>query len=162
MRNTFLRLASACVIASACVVARGATRPGEFGDRSPSVIYDANTGRLSLERGWKGQAATIEIISASHQFIGPQPEFIRPPFDVFSESKIFMLRGGTCIPDGLDFGTVLPAGLSQEFLLGDLSIAGSGCGPWESTYRDLIYVPEPTFLAGESILLLLAIRRRIS
>lgn len=154
-RFTFLSVALTALL---CIGANAATRPGGFGDSSPSVIYDVTTGRLSLEDGWLRQASAIEISSASGRFVGPKPEFIGQPFDVFSESKIFMLRPGVCIPDGLDFGAMLPVGLSQEFLLDDLTISSSGCGPWETSY-DLIYVPEPMVPLGEFALLLLAGRR---
>ena len=44
----------------------------------------------------------------------------------------------------LSFGNVAQAGLSEEFVLGDLTVIGSLAGGGDLGNVDLVYVPEPT------------------
>ena len=61
------------------------------------------------------------------------------------------LRAGDAADQGLDFdqgslsfGNVGQAGLSEEFVLGDLNVIGSLAGGGDLGEVDLVYVPEPT------------------
>ena len=55
----------------------------------------------------------------------------------------------------LSFGNVAQTGLSQEFVLNDLTVVGSLAGGGDLGNVDLIYVPEPTtaVLLGTGLLL---------
>ena len=127
---------------------------GVLGDRLPSLIYAADTGRLSLEPGFGGVTVQIEIGSDTRLFLGPQPDYVIPPFDMFGPNKLYLLRING-VPDAMDFGPILPAGLSKELVLNDLTALGTSRGPSTAGF-DLIYiVPEPNSILEPTACLML-------
>lgn len=62
------------------------------------------------------KVTTIEIKSAGSMFGAAVPGMFVPPFDVASATKLFKLT--TAGVSSLDFGKILPAGLSGDALSG--------------------------------------------
>jgi len=129
------------------------------------VVYDPADGHLWMN-GNGLKVTTFELKSAGAKFI---PENVpagtfSPPFDVARPAKLFKLSTGGM--DGVDFGNVLPAGLTFEAVMQDLNVNGSilprgylveapGGGPY-------LYGPEPSSFAliGCGLLGLLGLRRK--
>ncbi len=85
------------------------------------VTYDANDGSLRIESS--NLVTTLEIVSASGIFTGEPGRNLRGTFDQDEDNRIFKLE-----PVGftdVSFGPVAEAGLSPEFIRGDLTINGS-------------------------------------
>ena len=95
------------------------------------IDYNSSTGHVRVEAN-PSALSTLEIKSDSGLFLGPRhPIFDQNVFNVFHLEKLFILDfsgpefdigGGINV---LDLGEILPPGLTQEALEGDLSIRGS-------------------------------------
>ena len=105
---------------------------------------------------------TVEITTSGLALGQPDPGLILPPFDVATPNKLFVLR-----TDGIsivNFGTVLPPGLSVDELQNELNIIGSlatGGGLGDVRVR-LSFIPEPTtsVLLVTALCPLVMLRRR--
>ena len=64
-------------------------------------------------------------------------------FDNDVDTNIFKATFGGSF-GSISFGNVAQAGLTEEFLLGDLTVIGSLAGGGDLGNVDLVYVPEPT------------------
>ena len=64
-------------------------------------------------------------------------------FDNFDSQNVFQATFGGSF-GSLTFGNVAQSGLSQQFMLGDLTVVGSLAGGGDLGNVDLIYVPEPS------------------
>ena len=88
------------------------------------VEYETATGHLRVHSQIYDPITTIELVSASKLFQGERPAIVsRTPFDVFNSGKAFSLY-----PPGeavMDFGAVLPPGLTLEEVRSDLRVGGS-------------------------------------
>jgi hypothetical protein len=107
----------------------------------------------------------FELRSAAGGFTGAC-ENLGGPFDVCTTTKVFKLA--TEGFDTVDFGQILPPGLSGEYLLADLTVDGASKGGGFNTGigRYLVhpeFVPEPvsgTMLGLGMILLSATLRGR--
>ena len=85
------------------------------------VIYDANDGSLRVQS--VNPVTTVEIVSESGIFTGDSGDNLLGVVDIDEDHKIFKLvhEGFTDV----SFGAVAVPGLSEEFVLSDLTINGS-------------------------------------
>ena len=151
------RFAVALTALSVCLVASVANAVPFTPTNSPNVdgavvvVYDPGTGNLSVADNGVG-ITTLELKSAGKLFIpgNINAGIIAPPFDVITTEKLFKLSTGGF--NSIDFGPVVPAGISAEALLADMDANGSilprggltdapGGGPY------VYVVPEPSTIA---------------
>ncbi|MCA9214250.1 MAG: hypothetical protein KDB27_14360 [Planctomycetales bacterium] len=86
-----------------------------------TIIYDANTGELSLETSL--QLTTVEVVSATGIFTGDPAQNLGGQFDVDTDAKIFKLAPQGI--GGITFGNVARHGLPHVFVERDLAVTGS-------------------------------------
>jgi VCBS repeat-containing protein len=93
------------------------------------VIYNSNTGVVRLETSTP--VTSLEIVSESGIFSGAPAQGLGGTFDVDNDFKIFKLTGdfrtnGSPIGfNNVSFGPVAQTGLTEAFVLNDLTISGS-------------------------------------
>jgi hypothetical protein len=130
-----------------------AVQPGGVqGDNQTSLRYDASSGELSVDAPGGVELTSINIDSASGIFTGEPAQNLGGSFDNDADNNIFKATFGGSF-GSLSFGNVAAAGLSEEFLLGDLTAVGSLAGGGDLGNVDLIYVPEPSALILAAIAL---------
>ena len=136
-------------------------RGGQYDDAQTSVVYDSNTGELSVDAPAGGELTSINIDSASGIFTGDAAGNLGGSFDHDADDNLFKATFGSSF-GSLSFGNVVQVGLSEEFMLGDLTVVGSIAGGGSLGEVDLIYIPEPSalFLAIFGFVGLLGRRRR--
>jgi hypothetical protein len=121
-----------------------ATQPnGIQGDGQASVIYDASSGEFSLDALAGVELTSINIDSAAGIFTGDPAVQLGGRFDNDADNNIFKATFGGSF-GSLSFGNITQAGLTEEFVLDDLTIIGSLAGGGDLGNVDLVYVPEPT------------------
>jgi hypothetical protein len=120
------------------------------GDGNATLTYDAGTGELAVQVGGT-ELTSINIDSAASIFTGDAAQNLGGSFDNDADNNIFKATFGSSF-GSLSFGNVAQAGLSEDFVLNDLTVIGSLAGGGDLGNVDLIYVPEPSSL----ILLVLA------
>ena len=98
------------------------------------------------------QLTSINIESASSIFTGAPAANLGGSFDNDTDNNIFKATFGSSF-GSLAFGNVAQAGLSEEYVRGDLTVVGSLAGGGALGEVDLIYIPEP----GSLCLLVLGI-----
>ena len=125
---------------------------GMEGDGQASVRYDPSTGEVAVDAPADVQLTSISIESAASVFVGANANNLGGSFDNDADGNIFKATFGGSFAS-LSFGNVAQTGLSQEFLLSDLSIVGSRQGGGGLGDVDLVYIPEP----ASSIYVLLAV-----
>jgi hypothetical protein len=91
----------------------------------------------------KIELTSINIDSAAGIFTGQAAQNLGGSFDNDADRNIFKATFGSSFRS-LSFGNVAQAGLTEDFLLGDLSVIGSLAGGGDLGVVDLIYVPEPS------------------
>jgi hypothetical protein len=123
---------------------------GQRGDAQTSVVYDPSTGEVAVDAPSGVELTSINIDSAAGIFTGDAAQNLDGSFDNDADYNIFKATFGSSF-GSLSFGGVAQSGLSEQFLLDDLSVVGSLAGGGDLGEVDLIYVPEPT-----SVLLLAA------
>jgi hypothetical protein len=121
----------------AAVAARGARDDGQT-----SIVYDARTGELAVDAPAGSQLTSINIDSAAGIFTGQAAQNLGGGFDNDSDNNLFKATFGTSF-GSLSFGNVAQAGLSELFVLNDLTVVGSLAGGGGLGVVDLVYVPEP-------------------
>ena len=89
------------------------------------------------------ELTSINIDSAGSIFTGDAAANLGGSFDNDADDNIFKATFGSSFTS-LSFGNVAQAGLSEEFVLGDLAVVGSLAGGGDLGAVDLVYVPEPT------------------
>jgi hypothetical protein len=119
---------------------------GQAADGQTSVGYNASTGELWVDAPAGRQLTSINIDSAAGIFTGDAAQNLGGSFDNDADNNIFKATFGSSF-GSLSFGNVARAGLSKDFLLGDLTVVGSLAGGGNLGAVDLVYVPEPTTLA---------------
>ena len=115
---------------------------GQSGDAKTSVVYDAGTGELSVDAPAGVELTSINIDSAGRIFAGEAAQNLGGSFDNDADGNIFKATFGGSF-GSISFGSVAQSGLSEEFVLGDLTVIGSLTGGGDLGEVDLIYVPEP-------------------
>ena len=120
--------------------------PGTAGDGQTSLVYDSNTGELSVDAPAGKELTSINITSASSKFIGDKPAALDGAFDNFAADNVFKATFGGSF-GSITFGNVLPASLGEAEVTADLSAVGSLAGGGDLGAVDLIYIPEPSALA---------------
>jgi hypothetical protein len=118
---------------------------GQRGDAQTSVGYDANTGELFVDVPAGTQLSSINIDSADGVFTGDAAQNLGGSFDNDADGNIFKATFGSSF-GSLSFGNVAQSGLSESFLLNDLTVVGSLAGGGALGQVDLIYIPEPSAL----------------
>ena len=124
---------------------------GQRQDGQTSVVYDASTGELAVDAPAGTELTSINIDSAASIFTGESAQNLGGSFDNDADDNIFKATFGGSF-GSLNFGKVAQTGLSQEFVLGDLTVVGSLQGGGGLGDVDLVYVPEP----ATALLLVLA------
>jgi hypothetical protein len=115
---------------------------GQSGDAQTSLVYEANTGQLSVDPPSGVNLTSINVDSAAGRFIGTKPSILDGNFDNFGPGNIFKATFGSSF-GAISFGNVLPAGLSQNDVVADLSAVGSLAGGGALGNVDLVYIPVP-------------------
>ena len=115
---------------------------GQIGDGQTSVVYSPATGEFSVDAPEGVELTSINIDSAAGIFTGNEAANLGGSFDNDADGNIFKATFGSSF-GSLSFGNVLRPGLSEEFVLGDLSVVGSLTGGGDLGNVDLVYVPEP-------------------
>ena len=101
-----------------CEIATG----GSVGDENLSVVYESDTGSLSIDTAGK-TVTVLELVSESSSFLYSDDDLLKGLFDVNSPQKIFKLA-----PEGwteLRLEKALPPNLTAEAVAKDLSVGGS-------------------------------------
>jgi hypothetical protein len=115
---------------------------GARGDGQTTMIYDPRTGEVAVDAPAATQLTSINIDSAGAIFTGAPAANLGGSFDNDKDNNIFKATFGSSF-GSLSFGNVAQAGLSQQFVLSDLTVVGSLAGGGALGSVDLIYVPEP-------------------
>jgi hypothetical protein len=118
---------------------------GMRGDGQTSIVYNATTGEVAVDSPTGTQLTSVNIDSAAGIFTGAPAQNLGGSFDNDSDSNIFKATFGSSF-GSLSFGNVAQPGLSQPFLLNDLTVVGSLAGGGALGSVDLIYIPEPATL----------------
>jgi hypothetical protein len=116
---------------------------GVRGDGQTSIVYNAGTGEVAVDAPAGTQLTSVNIDSAGRIFTGAPAQNLGGSFDNDADGNIFKATFGSSF-GSLSFGNVAQAGLSQAFVLGDLTVVGSLAGGGALGNVDLIYIPEPS------------------
>ena len=116
---------------------------GSAGDGQTSIGYNPTTGEVFVDAQAGTELTSINIDSAAGIFTGQTAQNLGGSFDNDADNNIFKATFGSSF-GSLSFGNVAQTGLSEEFVLSDLSIVGSLAGGGDLGEVDLIYVPEPS------------------
>ena len=135
---------------------------GTRGDGQTTVIYNTSTGELAVDAPAGTELTSINIDSAAGVFTGDASQNLGGSFDNDADNNIFKATFGSSF-GSLSFGNVAQTGLSQDFVLNDLTVVGSLAGGGDLGNVDLIYVPEPSslLLAALGLFFIVAFRRSI-
>ena len=115
------------------------------GDGGATLVYDPNSGRVEVQAG-ATQLTSINIDSAAGIFTGEAAQNLGGSFDNDADGNIFKATFGNSF-GSLSFGNVAQMGLSEQFVLDDLTVVGSLAGGGDLGNVDLVYVPEPSAAA---------------
>ena len=133
-------------------------------DGQTSIVYNANTGEVAVDAPAGVELTSVNIDSAGGIFTGDAATNLGGSFDNDADNNIFKATFGSAFAS-LSFGNVAQAGLSEEFVAGDLTVVGSLAGGGDLGNVDLIYIPEPSSLLLLSLALagavLTRVRRRV-
>ena len=131
---------------------------GQSGDDQTSVVYSAVTGELSVDAPAGVELTSINIDSAAGILTGADAQNLGGSFDNDADDNIFKATFGGSF-GSVSFGNVAQSGLSEQFVLEDLSVVGSLAGGGDLGNVDLVYVPEPAALGLLAYGLLFVLRR---
>jgi hypothetical protein len=139
------------------------TKGGRLGDGQTSINYNPANGELGVDAPANVELTSINIDSAAGIFSGAPSQNLGGSFDNDTDTNIFKATFGSSF-GSLSFGNVAQAGLSEAFVLGDLTVVGSLRGGGGLGDVDLIYVAEPStsMLLGLGVLALLPCHVRVA
>ena len=100
-----------------------------IGDSRSSLTYNAGTGELAVDSPADVDLTSINVDSTAGILTGESAQNVEGTF-------------GSSV-GSLSFGNVSQAGLSEGFVLEDLTVIGSRAGGGDLGNVDLVYVPEP-------------------
>ena len=122
----------------------GATATGKtIKDHQATLLYDVRSGELEIEASVGSELTSINITSVNGIFTSEPVDNLGGAFDNHSANNIFKsVFGGSF--GSLSFGNVTLPGLSEEFLISDLTVEGSVADGGQLREFALIYVPEPS------------------
>ena len=138
-------------------------------DSQTSIIYDSTTGELAVDAPLfdllPRNLSSIDIKSTDSIFTGDPALNLGGAFDVDSDSQIFKLDTTSGFWD-ITFGNVAVTGLSESFILGDLTVNGSftlggGLGNVDLIYIPEVPIPQPVYLLGAGMGILTVIRKKL-
>ncbi len=133
-------------------------RDGQSGDAQTSIVYNPATGEVAVDAPQGVQLTSINIDSVGGIFTGNPAQNLGGSFDNDADNNIFKATFGSSF-GSLSFGNVAQAGLSEAFLLNDLTVVGSLAGGGALGNVDLIYVPEPpAFVLAVMALVVVCVR----
>ena len=118
---------------------------GQAGDQQTSVGYNSTTGEVWVDAPAGTDLTSINVDSSAGIFTGEAAENLGGSFDNDADNNIFKATFGSSF-GSLSLGNVAQTGLSEQFLLSDLTVVGSLAGGGALGEVDLIYVPEPSTL----------------
>lgn len=162
MRKIQFALGLALVACFSGLVNAQISTAGKEGDGVFTLAYYPETGNLVMENDGTAPATTFELVASEALFnTANRPSQLTGLFDVFTGVKLFKLD-----PAGysdLDWGPVLPTGLSADDLGAKLKLSGSHLGGG-ALAGDLRVVPEPSSMVmiALGLLGLVSIRRKRS
>ena len=118
-------------------------RVGTNGDyREKTFRWTKTEGMVPLDL-LSGTVSNIPVgISGDGSFIGDKPVSLNGAFDNFAADNVFKATFGGSF-GSISFGNILPTGLEESVVAGDLSVVGSLDGGGALGEVDLIYVPVP-------------------
>jgi hypothetical protein len=119
---------------------------GAQGDAQTSIGYNPVTGEVWVDAAAGKQLTSINIQSASGIFTGSPAENLGGDFDNDTDNNIFKATFGGAF-GSITFGNVAQTGLSDDFVAGDLTVAGSLAGGGGLGNVDLLMIPEPASMA---------------
>lgn len=111
---------------------------GAPNDDRASLAYDAETGEILLDLPADTELTAVNISSASGIFIEGHAENVDGSLDVDSDTNIFKATFGQTF-GSLSFGSVAERGLSEEFILEDVTVRFLFSDGRSSGGADLIY-----------------------
>jgi hypothetical protein len=88
------------------------------------------------------ELTSVNLESVTGIFTARPAQSLGGSFDIDTDNNIFKATFGSSF-GSISFGAVAPTGLSEEFLLSDLTAIGSLAAGGDLGDVDLIYVPEP-------------------
>ena len=134
---------------------------GVMFDGQTSIGYNAGTGEVWAEPPSGKMLNSVNIESASCILTGAPAQNLFGSFDNDTDCNIFKATFGSSF-GSLSFGNVAPTGLTEDFLVNDLTVVGSLAGGGDLGAVDLVYIPEPTslLLLGMGLAMVLATRTR--
>jgi hypothetical protein len=115
---------------------------GGAGDAQTSIVYNAISGELAVDAAAGTQLTSINIDSAAGIFTADAAQNLGGSFDNDADNNLFKATFGSSF-GSLSFGNVARAGLSEDFVLADLSVVGSLAGGGALGDVDLVYIPVP-------------------
>jgi hypothetical protein len=115
---------------------------GKPSDDQTSIGYNTSTGEVWVDAPTGFELTSFNVDSASGIFTGSAAQNLGGSFDNGADNNIFKATFGSSF-GSLSFGNVAQSGLSEEFMLGDLSVIGSLAGGGDLGNVGLIYVPKP-------------------
>ena len=137
---------------------------GVADDEQTSVFYSAITGEVAVNAPLSKNLTSINIDSDSAIFTGDPAQNLGGSFDNDTDDNIFKATFGSSFGN-LSFGNVAQPGLSESFILSDLSAIGSLEGGGGLGDVDLIYqnipLPSTLLLLGSGLVGLAGIKRKL-
>ena len=127
------------------------------------MVYNANTGEVSVDAPTGTELTSINIDSSAGIFTGDPAQNLGGSFDNDADANIFKATFGSSF-GSLSFGNVAQPALDKEFVMTDLTVVGSLAGGGDLGAVDLVYIPEPTSITLLVLGLLggMLLRRRTS
>ena len=117
---------------------------GQTGDGQTSIVYNPDTGEVSVDAPAGTNLTSVNMDSVSGMFSTHEnAENLEGSFDTHSAGNLFKATFGSSF-GSLSFGMVAQLGLAEDFVANDLAVVGSLEGGGGLGEVDLIYVPEPS------------------